>query len=428
MHELVKQGSHERVHARLEVQPKEDRGRRGFPVVPPVELACVVEEAACQWEGVAVMEEGLIFPLGEPTVGFAPTAWVVPLGKYPTDELALLGLALTVAAPVPLGPPSPRVVRSYTPMFSLEWKGPRKGKTVVKGRKKKEKGDMSCLLEGRKKLRRGDEEEWMRWIPDSRCLTCWPEERGWRRQGEWRAQEEALCGMIDYHGTRVFRNAQFTFAEFLAKIVREFGSSQQLQDTSPDIFLLLLLIAPRGRYICGFNIEGLVRGMVVSGIVHEHVKAREDRRHSPFELQRQGEMIPTHPGSRYMGAGEISKVKPPAGRGIGGLVDGDVQASFVRRIAFFEQNSTFGRGFHGGVTLVPLEGTGRKSRGGGGAKSERKTHEQQIVGQGDPGGRHTGRGIHSDALFGANSILRCIGSRGGAGRSSEMQHGEGNVG
>ncbi|KAJ7936786.1 hypothetical protein B0H13DRAFT_1853205 [Mycena leptocephala] len=211
---------------------------------------------------------------------------------------------------------------------------------------------MSCLLEGRKKLRRGDEEEWMRWIPESRCLACWPEERGWRRQGEWRAQEEALCGMIDYHGTRVFRNAQFTFAEFLAKIVREFGSSQQLQDTSPDIFLLLLLIAPRGRYICGFSIEGLVRAMVISGIVHEHVKAREDRRHSAFELQQQGKMIPTHPGSRYMGAGEISKVKPPAGRGIGGLVDGDVQASFVRRIAFFEQNSTFGRGFHGGVTLV----------------------------------------------------------------------------
>jgi hypothetical protein len=51
--------------------------------------------------GVAVMEEG--FPLGEPTVGFAPTVWVVSLGKYPTDELALLGLALTVAAPAPLG-------------------------------------------------------------------------------------------------------------------------------------------------------------------------------------------------------------------------------------------------------------------------------------------------------------------------------------
>ncbi|KAJ7791877.1 hypothetical protein B0H14DRAFT_2624590 [Mycena olivaceomarginata] len=54
--------AHERVHARLEVQPKEDRGRREFPVVPPVELACVVEVAACEWEGVVVMEEGLISP------------------------------------------------------------------------------------------------------------------------------------------------------------------------------------------------------------------------------------------------------------------------------------------------------------------------------------------------------------------------------
>ncbi|KAJ7852507.1 hypothetical protein B0H14DRAFT_3658138 [Mycena olivaceomarginata] len=197
-----------------------------------------------------------------------------------------------------------------------------KGKLSEKGRKKKKRA--IC----RKKLRRGDEEQWMRWIPDPRCLGCWREERGWRIRGGWKAQ-----------GKRCERNRYTMLPSYkrntvhsLAKIVREFGSSQQLRDTSPDIFLLLLLIAPRGRYICGFSIEGLVRGMIISGIVHEHVKARKDRRHSAFELQRQGKMIPTHPGSRCMGAGGISKVKPPAGRGVGGLMDGDVQASFASKI------------------------------------------------------------------------------------------------